>query len=306
MANSSVGYTESDRYQCLEDLEQLYPFKSVSNLFLAYCGKEKCMPGKTFGPYVRDNYVIHVITAGSGVYRVGGLEYTLSEGHAFVIYPGEETIYTASEEDPWEYAWIGFNGFRADAAVEAAGFTREVPVVTLSDTARFVCNIDKMLAAKDLTMGSRMRRQAAFFESLADLIDMNEHETKRLNRSESRYVNMAIELISTLYSNKIRISDIANHLGVNRSYLSTLFKREMNVSPQEFLINYRLGKAAVMLTETKSPIGDIATAVGYSDALAFSKAFRQKYGVSPSQYRESETVLMYIDRQDGYDGSCKL
>ena len=77
-------------------------------------------------------------------------------------------------------------------------------------------------------------------------------------------------------------------VGINRSYFSNLFKKELSVSPQEFLINYRLDKAAQMLSETEDSVGNVASAVGYADPLAFSKAFKQKFGVSPRSYRNNQ------------------
>ena len=78
------------------------------------------------------------------------------------------------------------------------------------------------------------------------------------------------------------------------------------MSPQEFLINYRLEKAAQMLQETRDPIGSIATAVGYSDPLAFSKAFRKKFNTTPSDYRADIPELARVTFRGGYEGSFKL
>ena len=59
----------------------------------------------------------------------------------------------------------------------------------------------------------------------------------------------------------------------------------MGKSPQEFLISYRMTKAAELLKLTELSIGDIGNAVGYPNQLHFSRAFRSVYGIPPRQWR---------------------
>lgn len=306
MSNKSIGYTESNGYRCLEDLEQTNDFKTMTPINLLYCGKEDCTPGWCFGPYVRENYVIHTVTSGTGVYKVNGKVYQLKPGQAFLIYPGLETIYQADPQTPWSYMWVGFNGIRARSVVEEIGFSEENPVVTLDDTERISSAIDRILEAREMTLVNSIKRVSAFYDALIAMIELNTQEKPKYNYTDDRYVNMAVDIIVARYNERVRVSDIADRVGINRSYLTSIFKKEMHMSPQEFLINYRLEKAAQMLQETRDPIGSIATAVGYSDPLAFSKAFRKKFNTTPSDYRADIPKLARVTFRGGYEGSFKL
>ena len=124
---STIGYTELENYRCLEDLEFVYNMSGTNPLDLFYCGREKCEPGWRFGPYVRENYVIHVVTDGRGRFFTGTQQAELSRGQMFIIYPGEESVYEADSEDPWTYMWIGFNGHMAETVVREMGFLRSSP-----------------------------------------------------------------------------------------------------------------------------------------------------------------------------------
>ncbi|EHB68126.1 helix-turn-helix transcriptional regulator [Paenibacillus lactis] len=93
------------------------------------------------------------------------------------------------------------------------------------------------------------------------------------------------------FSQKITIEDIAHFIGLNRSYLCSLFKRQMNVSIQDYLIRYRIDMACKMMGNAELSIGDIARSVGYSDPLLFSKMFKKIMGTSPKHYRS-----MTLDR----------
>ena len=99
------------------------------------------------------------------------------------------------------------------------------------------------------------------------------------------YVNYAVRFIESNYSG-IKISDVADYIGINRTYLTAIFKAKMHMSPQEYLMHVRMDKSKELLIKTDVPIYVVAKEVGYNDQLAFSKIFRKKYGLSPEQYRK--------------------
>ena len=155
-------------------------------------------------------------------------------------------------------------------------------------------------------MADILKRTAGMYYVLALMIENSLQAKPRRRYAQVKYVSMAAELIASSYDRKIKVSEIADMVGVNRSYLTSIFKKEMNMSPQEFLINFRLEKAAEMLRETEEQIGTIASAVGYTDALTFSKAFKQKYEVTPSEFRQSVPVIEYKDKRGSYSGNTSL
>ena len=64
-------------------------------------GQEDCEPGHRFGPAVRPYVLIHFVMKGKGLFEARGQRYEVSAGQAFLIIPGEVTIYTADATDPW-------------------------------------------------------------------------------------------------------------------------------------------------------------------------------------------------------------
>jgi hypothetical protein len=80
-------------------------------LTLYHCGHEQCAPSHSFGPAIRPHYLFHYVLGGRGQYCVNGQTYHLTKGNGFLINPGVSTVYTADEHDPWEYCWIGFDGY---------------------------------------------------------------------------------------------------------------------------------------------------------------------------------------------------
>ena len=120
--------------------------------------------------------------------------------------------------------------------------------------------------------GETVRETANMVSFMADVVGI-------------RDLKEAINYIEQNFQNNITIEDIASVCGINRSYFGKIFLKSVGKSPQEFLINYRMVKAAELLKLTSLSIADISSAVGYENQLHFSRAFKTIYGVSPRNWR---------------------
>ena len=96
----------------------------------------------------------------------------------------------------------------------------------------------------------------------------------------------SIQYIDVHYADDITVEDIADHVGLNRSYFGKLFKKETGQTPQAFLMGYRMVKACEYLVQSDMCVADVGAAVGYRNALHFSRAFKNVYKVSPLNYRK--------------------
>jgi len=96
---------------------------------------------------------------------------------------------------------------------------------------------------------------------------------------------MALEYINDNYSRGIGVTEIADHVGITRSHLNHLFQQELNISIQNYLMDFRMYKAANLLVSSSMPVKEVSVSVGYRDQLVFSKAFKKKFGMSPTSYR---------------------
>ena len=90
-------------------------------------------------------------------------------------------------------------------------------------------------------------------------------------------------------------------LPFSAEYLTRLFKKEMGMTPRQYLTHRRLGSAAssLALMDGSLSVSQIAHQCGFSDALYFSKVFKQRYGVSPKNYRTSDSDRPRMD-SDGF------
>lgn len=85
------------------------------------------------------------------------------------------------------------------------------------------------------------------------------------------------------------MGEIADYVGINRSYLYTLFKEQSGMSPKEYLTNFRITRAVQLLEITELSIESVAMSCGYQNTLGFSKIFKARMGVAPSVYKKRKS-----------------
>ena len=95
-----------------------------------------------------------------------------------------------------------------------------------------------------------------------------------------------LEHIHTHYPDDLPLGDIATAAGVGERECERVFRRLIGVTPKQYLIKYRVSRAAALLTERPElGISDVAEQCGFNCASVFSRTFREYCGVSPREYR---------------------
>ena len=97
----------------------------------------------------------------------------------------------------------------------------------------------------------------------------------------------AVRYIEFNYMNDISPSSIAEFFSIDRTYFYRIFKSATGSSPESYIINYRIKKAADFLRSSSYSVGEIASFVGINDIYYFSKVFKKIKGISPSNYRKN-------------------
>lgn len=256
------------------------------SLYVNCCGLSKTEPLHSFGPALKPHYLIHYIVSGRGRLQLGGKEYPLEQGYGFLIPPEELAFYQADEADPWTYVWVGFYGSLAQDVLNSMGLSLTSPVFKTDKGKEIYQSVKDMLEHNTFGVSNELRRNGQLQLFLSLIAESAPVEERGEDDKADIYVKRAVAFIVGNYCNPIKITDVADYVCINRSYLYTLFKKAMGMSPQQFLSVFRLTKAAELLQVTALPVESIALSCGYTDPLVFSKAFRQLKQMSPSAYRK--------------------
>ena len=218
-------------------------------------------------------------------------ERELFSGDCFFVDKNETLDYEADGEAC--LAWFSFDG-------EDNSFTLGRPLAC-ADTEKAEQLINLLCP-----QGTWQSVNDAFDKSAANmLISLLAYGNETVGSVGNKYVDMAKRYIDINYSKQIKVEDIADNIGVDRKYLRNLFFKYLGVSTKDYLTDVRIEKAKEMLAQSSVAVGEIALAVGYSDALAFSKLFKKHVGVSPSEYRNGvvddaaeEDVKVYTPKKE--------
>lgn len=267
--------------------------RNFNDMYLCYCGFEKCIPLHSFGPAIRPTYLLHYVLEGTGYYYVDDKKYTITKNEGFLITPNTVTFYQADKDDPWTYLWIGIDGIKVPTYLKTLGLDNDNLIFKYHNGEILKEYLMDMLKHHKSTNSNAFKIEGLlflFFSKIAETSKSISDSTYDQNLSSNNYINKAIEFIQDNYHNQIKVTDIAKYTCLNRSYLTSIFQKHLKMSPQKFLMEFRITKAADLLYDTDLPINNIAYSCGYSDPLAFSKAFKKIKGVSPKGYRNNKTI----------------
>ncbi len=251
-------------------------------------GHQRCAPSYTWGPAVRDHYLIHYVVAGSGVLTIDGKQHQVSAGDAFLIAPDILVSYTASEQTPWEYLWVGFHGSDSQHLLRLTAFTHERPVICFSDCEQIRLLLESIVNAHGSTAHQEARMCGYLYLFLAHLIECAKKPPQEAEVAYS-YAELALRFIERNYAGHITVDDIAAHVGISRSHLYRVFVKQLSLSPNEYVSRFRIARACVLLSTALS-VTEVAGSVGFDDPLYFSRVFRRLKGTSPLAYRKARRL----------------
>lgn len=258
--------------------------KEMVSLSVSNIGYQRCEPGYRWGPGVRDHYILHHVVSGSGSFTANGETHLLAAGDTFLIYPFTEITYCADMDDPWEYYWVGFSGSDASLLLRSTDFTLQSPFMKSSGCSE---EIKRHILALYESRGNGFVHAVGMTGRLYLLFSffIREASVPR-NRKDSylSYAQKGADYISRYYSYPITVDSIAKYVGISRSHLYRAFQLHTGVSPKEYLSDFRIKQACSLLKHSDLSITAISTSVGFENNLYFSKAFRKRKGVSPSDY----------------------
>ncbi|MCL2068521.1 MAG: AraC family transcriptional regulator [Oscillospiraceae bacterium] len=243
-------------------------FRDINPLL---CGEERCVPLQTAGPAVRGHYLLHYVFSGKGSMNVGGKQYPVTAGQILCASPFVQASYHADEKNPWHYGWVGFeSGIELD-------FLFSRPVIDAPHTRgvfHSICGCEHVHIAREFYICSKI------YELLSLLCGQNILPQE----PAPSYILKAINYIESNYVQPVSINRLAQSLNLDRSYFSIAFKRATGKSPQQYLVDHRLEKAAELMARHSYRPGEAGQSVGYPDIFNFSRMFKRRFGMSPTEY----------------------
>lgn len=231
-----------------------------------------------YGPTRRNQYLIHYVFSGTGSFN----GHTVKAGQGFLTTPGIAEHYYPDEKDPWCYLWF----ISTDPAIEY--FFNQCAADPESGIFQYrnvgvVESIAKRLMTETNTLHFSYTQILEYFLTIFNHCVYTASKDKI--SSEKLYFDYAVEYINNSISSPVTVEELCLRLGISQAYLYRAFKNHVGCSPKQYILQAKLLQAQLLLRESSLSISEVGSAVGFTDALAFSRFFSARAGCSPSEYR---------------------
>lgn len=269
---------------------QINPAPARNDFFVLFAGESQTEPLHIMGPGVHDYYLIHFALSGRGFFECRGKRYDLTKGGSFFIFPGELFKYGSDREDPWKYRWVALKGTAVEKLLKQAGIAPDRPIHqagprTGSSISRLYRDIQRALRRRDAQ--GDLRAEACAKLLIAEYMrdrPVSPPAEQTATAESQKAVEYAVRWLTLQYHMPVAIGDMAAQLGYHRTHFTKLFKRYTGMSPLQYLTSIRMEHAKTLLNEPLS-VQEVAAAVGYADALYFSRQFKKWHGCAPEHFR---------------------
>lgn len=250
--------------------------------------------------HCHDHLELAFVLSGEGKYHIEGEIYDITEGDLIILNPGirHQALFLKQAEIPTTEFFVGFSD------IQLPGFC---PNHLPTPKGSYVLHTKGELRQRIFKICSSMeaeqavRRQGRYYMLKAYLMQMLILMVREQSGPEEQSGGFAFESTSKKYvveqilnyfedhySEKISLDQIAGNMYLSPFYVSKIFKSETGDAPIHHLIKIRLEKAKELLEQgAASNIQEVAAMVGYDDAYHFSKLFKKRFGITPTQAKKS-------------------
>ncbi len=261
----------------------------MASLHVFRTGQQQCASGYERGEEIRDFYLIHYVIKGCGTYWLNNKAFHVHQGQCFLIYPHMTINYKADQNDPWEYCWVGFNGSDARLLMDAISFTPQMPIITVEQGERVHELLMNIYAKRGEAGYHAIAMTAALYQFLSFLMELT-HKDYLRNTNGSDHVQQASDFVAMHYAEPITVEEIAKFVGLSRSHLYRLFREHINLSPYQYLTEFRIREACSLLKTKPLFVKEVAFAVGFDNPFNFSTVFKRYTGSTPKEYAQNKHI----------------
>lgn len=240
----------------------------------------------------RLDYQIIYVYKGAGHYLLDNEWKLLSSGNIILFKPMESQVYSYYAEEQPEIYWIHFTGSECKALINKFKIKNSYIGENLLLKQLFQSIITELQLKKtcyeDIVV-SNLYFMLAMISRLS--------QTNSLSVEKDFSIDKLVIELNQKYMEPWNISLMSDYCKFSEGYFSHKFKKQMGISPMNYLNELRIEKSKELLEEGTMNISTISSVVGFQDSLYFSKVFKKSTGMPPSKFKkyllESRTPEWY-------------
>ncbi|MDF2502277.1 MAG: two component transcriptional regulator, AraC family [Anaerosporomusa subterranea] len=187
----------------------------------------------------------------------------------------------------------GMDGLTFTKEVRRRGVQQDFIVISMYDDFHLVQEALRLGVFDYLLKPIQITEVEACFEKWVNARELKlESQTTKDKKSGSVLISKVLQFIETTPLSEVNLSKAAKHVHISPSYLSAIFKQQLNMNFVDYLTRLRIRESKRSLAKTEMTIADIAERMGYSDLPYFCNFFKKEMGCTPSEYRHKCRKVM--------------
>lgn len=238
------------------------------------------------GRYLKEYQIVY-LSKGEGIFEANGQPpQKIGAGTVLLLFPGVWHRFRPERRTGWEEFWVGFKGAYAHYLLEQKCFNAKNPVIRLGFNQEFLTIFSKLIDTIE-SENSLFQNLASFH--LINLLGITYASVLNVNANlshEERIIRKIQNEIHEHWNKDIDFKKLCGDFDVSYSWFRKSFKSVLNTSPNQYLLMLRIRKSAEIIQESNLPISEIAFGCGFNSQYYFSKIFKQKTGLNPSDIRK--------------------
>ncbi|WP_291097546.1 MULTISPECIES: AraC family transcriptional regulator, partial [unclassified Flavobacterium] len=236
---------------------------------------------------VLEEYQLIYISRGSGYFESGSCKKTqVSEGNIILLFPGEWHRFKPEPHIGWDEFWVGCKGTIIENLENKKFIDRLVPVLQVGISERIVYLFSEII---EKTKAEKTGYQFYTSGMVLHLLGLIQYKVKQMSQKPSdnteNIITKSQVMLRKIVDQNVRMENVAEELNVSYAWFRKAFKNYTGISPKQYLLQLRIEKAKIMLSDNSKPIKEIAFDLNFESASFFSKQFKQKTGSTPVMYR---------------------
>lgn len=232
------------------------------------------------------------IANGRGVFESQTIAPTLVEsGTAFLLYPGVWHRFQPADETGWEEFWVGFRGHYAEYLMRQECFNPQQPLMPIGFRSELLNMFTRLLDTLKYEGTAYQQTATCQIIQLLGLVYTSALLNDPGRNRREQVVHQLRYEIQGAWDQRLDFKALAKEKNVSYVWLRKAFKEVMGVAPGQYHLNLKIDKAIQLLQDTSLSVSEIAYQTGFESLFYFSRIFRKKTAMSPSESRAKKLLV---------------
>ena len=236
-------------------------------------------------------YGVLYITQGKGVFesKATGVK-EITPGNIVILFPNVWHRYRPADDAYWTYHWVHFEGDLASQIFEGEKITPEKPILQTG--------LNESILHAFLTLWDRAQSEPLGYQQLlaASVIEilgiaLAAHRAGPNPDRQSAVAREAAQVIEQHVESPLDMKELASSLYLSYDRFRHVFKQHTGMAPYQYQLEVRISRAKMLLTGTQLSVKEVAGLLQFEDPYHFSRIFKKKTGVSPTEWRDGLSHL---------------